>query len=217
MVFAGTGAIIVNDVTNGQVGNIGIGLTFGMVVMVMIYVLSPISGAHLNPAVTVAFWITRSFDMRWSLGYICSQLLGAAAASTLLHWLFPQHPTLGATLPHGSAIQSFILEILLAFILVFAILMIAKKATEKRFAPAVVIGSIIALGAIFAGPISGASMNPARSLAPAFLSGEIQSLWIYLLAPVLGALIAVPVSNFLDAKELTPPVLRYRFPSRKRL
>ena len=203
MVFAGTGAIITNDITNGRIGIVGIALTFGMIVMAMIYLLGPVSGAHLNPAVTLAFWITGEKSVQQSAGYLICQFSGAIVASALLHLLFPQHLTLGATLPIGSALQSFVIEIFATFLLVCSILMVANRSASALTA-GMVIGSIIALEAIFAGPISGASMNPARSLGPALVSGQLHHLWIYLTAPLIGALLAVPASHlFRPEKWLT--------------
>lgn len=190
LVFAGTGAIVINDTTHA-ITHLGVAMTFGLIVMTMIYTLGDISGAHLNPAVTFAFWRARRFDGRQVLPYIASQLGGALLASGLLRALFPAHPTLGATLPAGPAAQSFILETVLTALLMFVILNVSTGAKEKGVTAGIAIGAVIMLEAMFAGPICGASMNPARSLAPALISGNPGALWIYLLAPVLGAWLAV--------------------------
>ena len=190
LVFAGTGAIVINDTTHA-ITHLGVAMTFGLIVMTMIYTLGDISGAHLNPAVTFAFWRARRFDGRQVLPYIASQLGGALLASGLLRALFPAHPTLGATLPAGPAAQSFILETVLTALLMFVILNVSTGAKEKGVTAGIAIGAVIMLEAMFAGPICGASMNPARSLAPALISGNLGALWIYLLAPVLGAWLAV--------------------------
>jgi len=191
LVFAGTGAIVINDVSGGTVSHVGVALTFGLVVLAMIYTLGDISGAHLNPAVTFGFFAARRLPGREVLPYVASQCLGAFAASATLRLLFPQHSTLGSTIPAGPAAQSFVLETILTALLMFVILGVSTGAREKGITAGIVVGSVIALEALFAGPICGASMNPARSLAPALVSGKIGSLWIYLLAPLLGAGLAV--------------------------
>jgi aquaporin Z len=195
LVFAGTGAIVINDVSGGVIGHAGIALTFGLVVMAMIYTFGEVSGAHLNPAVTLGFAVAGRFEWKNVPGYVLAQIIGAVAASGLLHWLFPAHEKLGATLPAGSAMQSFVLELILTAILMLAILRISTGAKENGITAGIAIGGIIALEAMFAGPICGASMNPARSLAPAIISGHLGHLWIYLTATVLGAFVAVPLAK----------------------
>ncbi|MEO8426196.1 MAG: aquaporin [Verrucomicrobiota bacterium] len=191
LVFAGTGAIISNDVSGGSISHVGIALTFGLVVLAMIYSVGDISGAHLNPAVTLGFFAARRFDGRQVLPYIASQLVGAFTASGLLRVLFPTHATLGATLPSGSEWQSFVFEFVLTGILMFVILSVSTGSKERGITAGIAIGAVIALEAMFAGPISGASMNPARSLAPAVVSSHLSGVWLYLLAPSFGALVAV--------------------------
>jgi aquaporin Z len=191
LVFAGTGAIVINQATGGAVTHVGVALTFGLVVLAMIYALGDVSGAHLNPAVTLGFVAARRFPTADALAYVASQCAGAFAASGLLRGLFPENPTLGATLPAGPAMQSFILEIVLTAMLMFVILNVSTGAKEKGITAGVAVGAVIALEALFAGPICGASMNPARSLAPAVVSGHLEHLWVYLAAPVLGAVLAV--------------------------
>jgi MIP family channel proteins len=191
LVFAGTGAITINDVTHGAVTHVGIGLTFGLVVMAMIYAVGDVSGAHLNPAVTVAFWIARRFDGRSVAPYITSQLAGAIAASACLRLLFWEHPTLGTTLPAGPWLQSFVLEFLLSALLMFVILGVSTGGKESGVMAGAAIGATVAFEALFAGPICGASMNPARSVGPALVSGHVEHLWIYLASPTLGAAFAV--------------------------
>lgn len=190
-VFAGTGAIIINQVTGGVVTHVGIALTFGLVVLAMIYTLGDISGAHLNPAVTIGFFAARRLPASQVAPYVLSQCVGAFLASAILRLLFPESASLGATIPAGSALQSFVLELLLTAILMFAILGVSSGAAEKGITAGIVVGAVIALEAMFAGPICGASMNPARSLAPAIVSGHIQSLWIYLVAPIAGAAVGM--------------------------
>ena len=192
LVFAGTGAIVINDVSGGAITHAGIALTFGLIVIAMIYTFGDVSGAHLNPAVTIGFWAASRFDGARVLPYIVAQITGALAASLLLRELFPEHPSLGATLPVGTASQSFIFEIVLTFILMLVILSVSTGAKEKGITAGIAIGAVIALEAMFAGPVCGASMNPARSLAPAIVSGNKSALWLYLAAPIIGALLAVP-------------------------
>ncbi len=191
LVFAGTGAIVVNDVSGGVVSHVGVALTFGLIVLAMIYALGDVSGCHLNPAVSLGFFVARRFDGRSVPAYIASQCAGALLASLTLRFLFPTHTTLGATFPAGDASQSFVLEAILTFILMFVILSVSTGAKEKGVMAGVAIGSVIGLEALFAGPICGASMNPARSLAPALIAQRLDSLWLYLAAPVLGAILAV--------------------------
>ncbi len=194
LVLAGTGAIVSNAVSQGAIGQVGIALTFGLVVLAMIHTFGDVSGAHLNPAVTLAFATARRFAWKAVPGYLTAQVLGAVAASLLLHFLHPQNPAaLGATLPAGTALQSFVLEVVLAAMLMLTILSVSAGGKEKGITAGLAIASVIALEALFAGPVSGASMNPARSLAPALVSGQPNHLWIYLTAPVLGALLAVPL------------------------
>jgi aquaporin Z len=191
LVFAGTGAIVINDVGGGSITHVGIALTFGLIVLAMIYTVGDISGAHLNPAVTSAFWLAGRFSGAQVFPYVIAQCLGATAASGTLHFLFPTHRTLGTTLPAGTAAQSFVLELILTLILMFVILNVSTGAKEKGITAGIAVGAIIGLEAMFAGPICGASMNPARSLAPALVSGHLEQLWIYLTAPFLGAGLAV--------------------------
>jgi len=197
LVFAGTGAIVVNQSTGGTVTHVGVALTFGLVVMAMIYAFGDVSGAHLNPAVSVAFVLARRFPVRELPGYVAAQLVGAFTASALLRVLFPANETLGATLPTGSVWQSLVLEVVLTFMLMLVILSVSSGPKEKGIMAGIAVGGVVGLEALFAGPISGASMNPARSLAPAVVSGHVEMVWVYLLAPVVGAALAVPCFRLL--------------------
>jgi aquaporin NIP len=187
LVFAGTGAIIVNETSGGVITHAGIALTFGLIVLTMIYTLGDISGAHINPAVTIGFWAARRFPAVQAWPYVLSQSGGALTASFLLSMLFPQNAMLGSTNPAGSTIQSFALEFILTAGLMFVILGVSTGGREKGITAGIVVGSVIALEALFAGPICGASMNPARSLAPAVVSGHLQHVWLYIVAPIVGA------------------------------
>ena len=198
LVFAGTGAIIINQQTHGSITHVGVAITFGLIVMSMIYTFGDISGAHLNPAVSIAFTAARKFPIRELVPYITAQLCGALMASITLKYLFPNNQLLGATIPAGSAEQSFILEFILTFFLMLVIINVASGSKEHGMFAGLAIGSVVALEAIFAGPVCGASMNPARSFAPAIVSGHTEFLWIYLSATTLGSLLAIPVWRMLQ-------------------
>jgi aquaporin NIP len=201
LVFCGTGAVIIDQQTNGGVTHVGVAITFGLIIMTMIYALGNISGAHINPAVTIAFTLSGRFSVKNMIPYIISQILGALLASLILKFLFPGSEDLGTTVPSGSDIQSFVLEFFLTFFLMLVIINVALGSKEQGMFAGIAIGGVIMLEAMFAGPITGASMNPARSLAPALVSGHIQHLWVYLIAPVLGASTAVPIWKYLNAKK----------------
>lgn len=189
LVFAGTGAIVINEQT-GALGHFGVAATFGLIVLAMIYAFGDVSGAHLNPAVTLGFVVAKRFAAQQAVPYIAAQLAGGVLASLTLRFLFPDSVALGATLPAGSDLQSFVLEVILTFFLMLVILQVAHGSKEVGLMAGIAIGAVVGLEALFAGPICGASMNPARSIAPALVSGEMRALWIYIVAPVLGALLA---------------------------
>jgi len=211
LVFCGTGAIITNQLSGGAVTHLGIAITFGLIVLAMIYAFGDKSGAHLNPAVTIAFWFAGRFPAKEILPFIISQLVGAFAASASLKLLFPEHETLGATLPAGSTFQSFVLEIILMFMLMLVIINVSTGAKEKGITAGIAIGSVVLLEALFAGPISGASMNPARSLSPAVVFGNLQHLWVYILAPLVGAIIAVVIGVWLADEKFSFPFWNKKF------
>jgi MIP family channel proteins len=190
LVFAGCGAIVIDSVSGGRVTPVGVGLVFGLVVAAMIYATGHLSGAHLNPAVTLGFVLARHFPVRRIAGYWLAQSIGAIAAALGLRLLFGDVAYLGATLPSGSVWQSFALEMVLTFFLMFVIMAVATDTRAVGQAAALAIGAIVGLCALFAGPISGASMNPARSLGPALVSATWTAQWIYLTAPFLGAALA---------------------------
>ncbi|MFN3168716.1 MAG: MIP/aquaporin family protein [Phycisphaeraceae bacterium] len=189
LLFAGCGAMVVNEVLPGSIGHAGVALTWGLIVSAMIYAVGDVSGAHINPAVTLGFWLARQFPGSAVLPYVFAQCVGAFAAAVLLRVLFPESETLGATLPHDLALvwQSFTLEVVLTLILMFVILCVANGPKEQGLMAGLAIGAVVGLEAMFAGPICGASMNPARSLAPAVVSGRVEALWVYLLATPIGA------------------------------
>jgi aquaporin Z len=204
LVFAGTGAIVIDSIT-GAISHVGIALTFGFVVTALIYSFSHISGAHFNPAVTISFAIMKEFDKKDVLPYILAQLLGAILASISLYYLFINNVSsvkdiayLGATLPKYSSSQSFILEFILTFILMLVISSSAVHAKATKSFAGLAIGFTVALEAMFAGPICGASMNPARSIAPAIVSGNIDHLWIYIIATTLGAISSIYIYNIIN-------------------
>ena len=201
LVFCGTGAIVINEVQGGAITHVGIALTFGLIVLALIYALGDISGCHLNPAVTTGFWLAGRFPAAQVGPYLGSQCSGALLASVTLRLLFPTATTLGATLPAGPGWQSFVLELILTLLLMVVILCVSTGAKEKGIMAGVAVGAVIALEAMFAGPVCGASMNPARSLAPAVVSGRVAELWIYLVAPVAGAALGVALFQ-----QLAPPV-----------
>lgn len=198
LVFAGTGAIVIDQETNGSITHVGVAITFGLIVMSMIYALGSVSGAHLNPAVSIAFTVANRFDLKHLAGYITSQFVGAILASLTLRLMFPHNVLLGATMPLQSEMQSFMLEFILTFFLMLVIVNVATGSKEQGMFAGLAIGSVVALEAMFAGPICGASMNPARSLAPALVSGHLEHLWLYLVATTLGAITAIPVWKYIN-------------------
>ena len=199
LVFCGTGAIVINQQSGGAITHVGIAITFGLVVMSMIYSLGNISGAHLNPAVSIAFTVAGRFSLKQLPGYIVSQVVGAVLASLTLKLLFPDNQFLGATMPAGTEMQSFILELILTFFLMLVIVNVATGSKEQGMFAGIAIGSVVALEAMFAGPICGASMNPVRSLGPALVSGHLEHLWIYIVAPVAGSILAIPTWKYLTS------------------
>ncbi|HKR06109.1 MAG TPA: aquaporin [Bacteroidia bacterium] len=197
LVFCGTGAIIIDQQTGGAVSHAGVAATFGLIILAMIYTFGETSGAHFNPAVTLSFAVAKLFPSKQIVPYISSQIAGAFFATFVLKFLFPENQNLGATLPAGSQMQSFILEFILTFFLMTVILNVSQGSKEVGVMAGIAIGSTILLEAMFAGPICGASMNPARSLSPAIISGNLSALWLYIVAPVAGAITATLTWQFM--------------------
>ncbi|MCR5887145.1 aquaporin [Hymenobacter sp. J193] len=201
LMLFGTGAVVVNEQTHA-LGHGGIAAAFGLVVLVLIQGLGHVSGAHVNPAVTLGFWATGRFPGRRVLPYVAAQLVGAFTGSALVKLLAVPGSALGATLPAHGAAQAFGIELFLAFWLMLVILRVTSGFYEQGLLVGLTISATVALEALVAGPLSGASMNPARSLAPAILSGHLTAAWVYVVAPVAGVLLAVAVDRLL---ELRPP------------
>ncbi len=197
LVFAGTGALVINQASGGAVSHVGIGLTFGLVIAAMVFATGHISGAHINPAVTLAFWGVGRFPGREVPSYVTAQLLGACFASLAIRGLIGNHAALGATFPAGSAGQSLGIEFFLTFFLMFVIMAVATDARANGSMAAIAIGATVGLEALFAGPISGASMNPARSFGPALVGGYFSAHWVYWIGPIAGALLAARVYDWI--------------------
>ena len=195
LVFAGAGAVMV-DAKTAALGHVGVAITFGLVIMVMIYAVGHVSGAHFNPAVSLAFAVTRHFPWPRVALYWLAQLVGALLAAALLRASLGNLAHVGATLPAGSDGQSFVWEIVLTAFLMFVIMAVATDTRAVGEAAAIAVGGTVGLDAMFGGPISGASMNPARSAGPAILSGDLRALWIYLVAPVVGAMVGAIAYQF---------------------
>ena len=191
MIFCGTGAMTVNEVTGGDVTHVGIAITWGLIVMAMIYAFGETSGAHFNPAVTIAFAYAKKFAWKEVPKYIIVQVLGALTASLILWYLFPSSEYLGATIPTVDVGRAFVMELLLTFFLMVVIINVSAGSKEIGIIAGIAVGAVVLLEAMFAGPITNASMNPARSIAPAIVAGKMQHLWMYILAPILGAILAV--------------------------
>jgi len=206
LVFAGCGAIVIDSISRGQVTHVGIAISFGLAITVMIYATGHISGGHLNPAVTLAFALTRHFPLARVPFYWLAQTLGAIVAALVLRILFGNVAHLGTTLPSGSDGQSFAMEIVLTFFLMFVIMAVATDNRAVGQAAALAIGGTILLDAMFGGSISGASMNPARSFGPALVSGTWDHLWLYILGPFIGALIGAFVYEVVRGERPEPGI-----------
>jgi MIP family channel proteins len=206
LVFAGAGAVMVDAKTH-LLGHVGVAITFGLVIMAMIYAVGHISGAHFNAAVTFAFALTRHFPWRRAAGYWLAQFVGAVTAAALLRGSLGNIAHVGATLPSGSQAQSFLWELVMTFFLMFVILAVATDTRAVGEAAAIAIGGTIGLNAMFGGPISGASMNPMRSIGPALVSGDLHALWLYIVAPLLGASLGGLAYQFVRGEQPRPAEL----------
>lgn len=201
LVVVGCGSLVVNQLSGGAVTHVGVSLVFGLIVLAMIYSLGPISGAHLNPAVTVGFLSAGRFTWRQTWRYLLAQFAGAVLASLFLKLLFGSTTSVGMTLPSGSWMQSFALEFFLTFLLMFVIMGVATGHREQGVMAGVAIGGTVCLEALLGGPISGASMNPARSWGPALIAQNFQHQWIYLVAPMLGSLVGAKTYQTIQPQE----------------
>ena len=197
LVFACTGAATINQQFNGIITLVGCAMVCGLIVMSMIYAFGDLSGAHMNPAVSIAFTVAGRFPAKQLAPYIASQFAGGLLASLTIHLLFPASELIGANMPSGPDLQSFVMEVILTFFLMLVIINVASGSKEQGMFAGLAIGAVVALEVMFAGPVSGGSMNPVRSLSPAIISGHLQHQWIYLTAPVLGAVMAMPVYKIL--------------------
>jgi MIP family channel proteins len=188
LVFAGCGAVVANTKYEGALGAVGVSLVFGLVIMAMVYATGHLSGAHINPAVTIAFTLTRHFPLRDAAAYVPAQLIGATTGAAVLYAAWPDKPAhLGATVPSVGAGQALLYEAVLTALLMFVIMAVATDTRAVGAGAAIAIGGVVGLDALFGGPVTGASMNPARSFGPALVSGEWRDFWVYVVGPVVGA------------------------------
>ncbi|QDT58032.1 Aquaporin Z 2 [Stieleria bergensis] len=197
LVAFGTGVVVVDQQTDAEVTLVGIALVWGLVVYAIISAIGDVSGAHVNPSVTVTLWASGRFPGAQVAPYIVCQLIGAVLGSVMVRVLFPDADSLGGTAPSGGLMQSFLAEVLLTFLLLFVVLNVSEGAKEKGITAGIAIGGVITLEVLFGGPISGASMNPARSFGPALVGGDWTAYWIYVAGPILGGLLAAPLAILL--------------------
>jgi aquaporin Z len=208
LVLAGCGAIAVSSQTGGEPPFVGIGIIWGLIVMAVIFTIGDVSGAHINPAVTIAFWVARRFSTLDVLPYILAQCLGATAAAGLLWYLFGNHAATGVThfQPEVTTVtEAFILEVLLTWFLMFAVINVSTGAKEKGITAAIALGGVISIDVLFGGKVTGASMNPARSLGPAIINGDYDQLWVYIAAPIIGAILAIGCAAAIRPGVCCPP------------
>ncbi|MDO1500370.1 aquaporin [Winogradskyella maritima] len=199
MIFCGCGAMTIDEITGGSISHVGVAITWGLIVMAMIYAFGERSGAHFNPAVTVGFAVSNLFPWKDVPKYILFQTLGAFGAVLLLWFLFPESESFGHSYPATGfePYKAFVLELILTFFLMLTIINVSTGSKEVGTMAALAVGSVILLEAMFAGPMTKASMNPVRSLAPAIVSGQLEDLWLYLTAPFLGSVLAIGAHRFI--------------------
>ena len=204
LVFFGCGAVVVDTLFGGDLVHVGICIVFGLVVMAVIYSFGNVSGAHINPAVTIALCFAGRFELRLMPGYISMQLMGATSAALLLRWIFSETEILGLTLPNINLFEAFFVEIVISFALMSVVLNVGGDQQEKKIMAGAVVGGVVTLAALVAGPVTGASMNPARSMGPAIAALNFESIWLYMVAPVIGMLLACPVYRWIQGQESSP-------------
>ena len=205
LVFCCTTPSICNSLAATALSPSGIALTCGAVILALIYALGDISGAHLNPAVSLGFVLAKRMSLRTATLYAFSQLVGALLASLTLHLLFPQQANLGATYPSVNLLQAFCFETILTFFLMFVILNVARGASEKGISAGIAVAATVTVAVLIGAPISGASMNPVRSIAPALIAGNLHAQWVYLTAPFIGAAFAVAIHNAINPQPQNQP------------
>ena len=198
LVLFGCGAVIVNELFGGELGQLGICIVFGLVVMAVIYSFGNVSGAHINPAVTLALCFAGRFDLKLLPSYVAMQLIGATLAALFLRWIFSESEALGLTQPNIGLFRAFVVEITISFVLMSVVLNLGGEQQEKKIMAGAAIGGVVTFAALVAGPITGASMNPARSLGPAIAALNFESIWLYVVAPVIGMLLACPVCRWVQ-------------------
>lgn len=204
LVFVGCGAIVVNDLYGGALGHVGVNAVFGLVVMAIIYALGNVSGAHINPAVTIGFYFAGRIGATEIPAYLVAQFAGAAVAGVVLLVLFPEHSNYGATMPAIDVPRAFLMEVLISFSLMFIILNVSTGHQEKGIMAGAAVGGMVTLLALFAGPVTGASMNPARSFGPALAAMNFEHLWIYILAPMVGMWMVSPFCRLIQGTDCCP-------------
>ncbi|CAL0306477.1 unnamed protein product [Lupinus luteus] len=198
LIFAGCASVVLNKNNDNVVTLPGISIVWGLVVMVLVYSVGHISGAHFNPAVTIAFATTRRFPWKQVPAYVATQVLGSTLASGTLRLIFSgKENQFPGTIPAGSNLQAFVIEFIITFYLMFIISGVATDDRAISELGGIAVGSTVLLNVMIVGPITGASMNPARSIGPAFVHSEYRGIWVYLISPILGAIAGAWVYNII--------------------